>query len=160
MVTHNLRTNFFFFKKNGIYNTFRFISTTNYTTIQISSRGNSIGCKPRIKKRRSQVRIPLPPTLTWKCKKKKKKKKKNYTTIQGLYGFSSKHGLSIKLNSTNHYRLSIQFSSLNLLSILIENLFFFFFFWQLFFSIMFFLLFFFFQEFLKNKIFSKLVSLF
>jgi hypothetical protein len=48
-------------------------------SIQKSSRGSSIGCESRFMKRRSQDRIPLPPTLVWTCQKKIKKKKKKYT---------------------------------------------------------------------------------
>jgi hypothetical protein len=35
-----------------------------------SSRGNPIGCEPRIIKRKSQVRIPPPPIFAWTCQKK------------------------------------------------------------------------------------------
>jgi hypothetical protein len=37
----------------------------------MSPSGSSIGCEQRLIKRRSQVRIPPPPTLVWTCQKKK-----------------------------------------------------------------------------------------
>jgi hypothetical protein len=42
----------------------------------LSPNGNSIGCEPRLMKRRSQVRIPLPLPLHGHVQKKKKKRKK------------------------------------------------------------------------------------
>jgi hypothetical protein len=37
-----------------------------------ASRGSSIGCELHLMKRRSQARIPHPPTLAWACQKKEK----------------------------------------------------------------------------------------
>jgi hypothetical protein len=48
----------------------------------VSPIGSSIGCKQRLIKRRSQVRIFPPPTLARICQKKKKKKKRKYSMLE------------------------------------------------------------------------------
>ena len=61
------------------------ISLSHYTRdtsrdlLNVSSSDSSIGCELRLIRRRSQVRIPLSPTLVWTCQKKKEKKKKGST---------------------------------------------------------------------------------
>jgi hypothetical protein len=46
--------------------------STRVKTLLKSPRSSSIDCEPCLMKRRSQVRIPPPPTLAWTCQKKKK----------------------------------------------------------------------------------------
>jgi hypothetical protein len=70
----------------------------------MSSRGNSIGCEPRLIKRRSQDRIPHLPTLVWTCQKKKKKKMNLIKLLWVLLGGLAKpdntdnDSLNFKLN--------------------------------------------------------------